>query len=85
MNFTFPFCVGAPEITPLLERLSPMGSLPDETDHVYAGVPPVAASEMLYGAPFVPEGRLDVTIARFPGVTVMDAFFESVCCGEPLS
>src|SRR5262249_3149348 len=37
--------VGVPEITPLTGvRVSPAGSVPLAIDHVYGGVPPVAAS-----------------------------------------
>lgn len=40
-----PVAVGVPEITPeLAASVSPAGRLPDEMDHVYAGVPPFAPS-----------------------------------------
>jgi hypothetical protein len=38
-----PLAVGVPEITPFpAVRVRPAGRLPLVTDHVYAGVPPVA-------------------------------------------
>ena len=47
VNVAVPFAVGVPEITPALESDSPAGRLPDVTDHVYPGVPPVALSVVL--------------------------------------
>jgi hypothetical protein len=34
VNFAVPVAVGVPEITPVLERLSPAGRLPEAIDHV---------------------------------------------------
>jgi hypothetical protein len=42
-----PLAVGVPEITPLGDNVSPAGKLPEITDHVYPGVPPVALSVAL--------------------------------------
>jgi hypothetical protein len=40
-----PVFVGVPEITPVeLAKVSPAGRLPDDTDQVYDGSPPVAAN-----------------------------------------
>ena len=40
-----PVAVGVPEMTPVLAAsVSPAGSAPLAIDHVYGGVPPVAAS-----------------------------------------
>jgi hypothetical protein len=43
----FPLPVGFPEMTPVdAARLSPVGRLPEEIDHVYGAVPPVACSPL---------------------------------------
>jgi hypothetical protein len=39
-----PAAVGVPVSTPLEDKLSPPGKLPEIRDHVYGGVPPVAAN-----------------------------------------
>jgi hypothetical protein len=40
-----PLAVGVPETIPVdAARLSPAGRLPEEIDHVYPAVPPVACS-----------------------------------------
>ena len=39
-----PLAVGVPEITPELASVSPAGKLPELIDHLYPGVPPLAAS-----------------------------------------
>jgi hypothetical protein len=43
--------VGVPDKFPVLaESVNPPGSVPEITDHVYGGVPPVAAKVTKYGA-----------------------------------
>lgn len=42
-----PLVVGVPEIVPALESASPAGSVPDASDHVNPGVPPVALNVAL--------------------------------------
>jgi hypothetical protein len=37
--------VGVPEIAPAVSMESPPGRLPDSSDHVYGGVPPLALTE----------------------------------------
>lgn len=37
-----PGAAGRPLIEPLTERASPLGSVPEEMDHVYGGLPPEA-------------------------------------------
>src|SRR5262245_33456827 len=45
VRFVVPVAGGVPEITPVLAAsVSPAGSAPLAIDHVYGGVPPVAAS-----------------------------------------
>jgi hypothetical protein len=42
-----PFPVGFPETTPVdAVRMSPAGRLPEEIDHVYGAVPPMACSPL---------------------------------------
>src|SRR6185312_505278 len=54
--------VGVPVICPLGARLRPAGRAPVDRAHVYAGVPPLAASVALYGWPTVAGGKvLDAT------------------------
>ena len=49
--------VGVPLITPLDEfSVNPAGNDPDFTDHVYGGLPPLAARVSEYATPTVPEG-----------------------------
>jgi hypothetical protein len=43
VNVNVPVALVVPEITPPALRLSPTGSVPQETFHVYGAVPPVAA------------------------------------------
>src|SRR5215475_7228497 len=44
VKFAVPVAVGVPEIAPeLAASVSPVGSAPLAIDHVYGGVPPVAA------------------------------------------
>ncbi len=66
VNVYLPVAVGVPEITPALLRVSPVGRLPDVTDHVM-GVVPVEDKTALYAVPDVPEERLVVVIAGLPG------------------
>src|SRR5512134_3616853 len=64
-----PTVVGVPLIVPPVDRLSPAGRLPAETDQLYGVVPPVAARVWLYAVPTVPPGRLDVEIVGATAVT----------------
>src|SRR5512139_3476638 len=52
-----PNAVGVPLKTPAVDRESPAGSVPADTDQLYGVVPPVAANVWLYAVPTVPEGR----------------------------
>jgi hypothetical protein len=49
-----PAVVGVPLIAPPVDRESPAGRDPEETDQLYGCVPPVAASVLLYAVPTVP-------------------------------
>ena len=66
-----PAAVGIPEITPAPVRLNPGGKLPAVSDHVYAGVPPVAASVWLYATETVPLGRLAVVTNKGVATTML--------------
>jgi len=74
-NVKLQLCVtlGVPLIVALGEpvvRLKPVHRDPEETVHVYGGVPPVAVTVWLYGVPFRPSGSDDVVIVG--PVTVID-------------
>ena len=47
VNEKLPLEVGAPEITPAEDRLSPEGNCPPVTLQIYAGVPPFAVNATL--------------------------------------
>jgi hypothetical protein len=66
-----PLAVGAPEITPAAESVSPAGRLPCETDHVYAGVPPLAFTVWEKPTPTVAGGKLKGAITRADGAIEM--------------
>lgn len=84
VNVDLPLPVGLPEIVPLLLRLKPAGSVPEETVHAYGVMPPVAARVDEYDCPFVPLGNEVVVMTRgctdAAMATVND--FESDNCGE---
>jgi hypothetical protein len=48
-------------------------------------VPPLADREFEYAAPWVPEGTLDVVIARAAAVTAIDRLTDLACAGLPES
>ena len=58
-----PAAVGVPEIVPAA-KLSPAGSDPLASDHVYGGDPPVALSGWEYPTPTMPAGNEDVVIVN---------------------
>ncbi len=63
----FAAAVGVPVIAPVDGvRANPAGRLPDTSDHVYGGVPPVAPSVALYAVPTCPPGKVVVVTAN-PG------------------
>ena len=66
-----PAAVGVPDIV-LPARLSPAGSDPLVTDHVYGGVPPVASSPCEYAAPTIPAGNDDVVTVKAGALIVND-------------
>ena len=55
-----------------MDKLSPAGREPVDTDQLYGVVPPVAANVWLYDVPTVPEGSgLDVLIASGTAMLTM--------------
>ena len=65
-----PVAVGVPEITPLLLRLKPLGSVPEAKLHVRAPAPPLACRVTEYAAPTVPAVRGEVVVTVGGGVTI---------------
>jgi hypothetical protein len=66
-----PAAVGVPAITPVEEMARPTGHVPDVTDHVYGGTPPVAARVCEYGAPRKLVGKVEgVATASGPRLMV---------------
>ena len=65
-----PAAPGVPDMV-LPARLSPAGSDPLDTDHVYGAVPPVALSPCEYGVPTVPAGNDDVVMVK-PGALIVN-------------
>jgi hypothetical protein len=86
VKLAVPLAVGVPEITPALEKVSPAGRLPADTDQVYPGVPPEAARDALYAVPFVPADNAAVVIASVEGaVIVIDSVAIALTAGDSLS
>jgi hypothetical protein len=73
-----PEVVGVPESTPDEEKLRP-GGVPEDTNHVYGGVPPEAVMVWEYAAPMVPEGSGEVV------VTTREEAMASTSGAEPLT
>lgn len=59
-----PLALGVPEMVPEDDKLRSPGSEPEETDHVYGVVPPVATRLELYDCPIVPPGREEVLMTK---------------------
>jgi len=76
VKFGLPAMLGAPLITPVFAfKVSPAGSDPDATDHVYDPTPPVAAKVTEYGAPTAPVGKGDgVVIVSAPLIVIESGF-----------
>jgi hypothetical protein len=79
VKFAVPVVVGVPLNTPALDKLSPAGTAPVVTDHVYGAVPPVAASVCEYAVPTVPLGSGElVVIDKLAGLIVSANAFVAV-------
>lgn len=61
-----PNVLGVPEISPFVARVTPVGKLPESSDHVYGGTPPDADSVALYGVFCIPFGN-DVVLTTSAG------------------
>ena len=64
VKLAVPVAVGVPLTTPALDKVRPAGRLPTVTDHVYGGVPPVAARVCEYAVPTVPLGSGEVVVTQ---------------------
>jgi hypothetical protein len=74
--------VGVPLIRPVaVFRVSPAGSVPTVSAHVYGGVPPVAASVWEYATPTCPSLRDAVVIDSVVGAIVKVRFLVAFCVG----
>jgi hypothetical protein len=89
VKFELPLAVGVPEITPAFDSVRPAGRLPEEIDHVYPGVPPLALSVKLYATPTCPAPSVVVLIVNgavvVVGEVVMEKLAVFVCAGDSLS
>ena len=78
VKFAVPAAVGTPLITPAADSVSQVGA--PVTDHVYGGVPPVAAKLCEYEVPTAPFGRGDaVVIESGGGSTARTKDFVVIC------
>jgi hypothetical protein len=76
---------GVPLIVPSLERVSPGGKLPEDTNHEYGNTPPVAVSAVAaYEMLTAPFGSVLFVIAR-PALIVIVKACETDCAGELVS
>src|SRR5262249_38223950 len=50
-------------------------------DQVYGAVPPLACRRLEYDEPFVPEGKLDVVIARAGAAMASERVTDLLCAG----
>lgn len=81
----FPAAVGVPEMVPPALRLRPAGRLPEATDQVYPGVPPVACTVVVYVLPTWAFARLEKLIASGEAATAIENEAVWVWAGELLS
>ena len=80
-----PVPVGVPDMMPALDSVRPAGNAPELRDHVYPGVPPLAAKAAEYPVPSSPAASEVVVIASLVAVTLMERLTVCVCAGDPLS
>ena len=80
-----PPATGVPEIVPAALRLRPVGSDPETSAHVYAGVPPVAVSDCEYGAVARALGSVVVLMLRAAPTVIVNAWVAVWCVGVVLS
>src|SRR5262245_8915725 len=72
-------------MTPAADNVRPAGNvvLPELRDHVYGGIPPLAARFSEYGMPIAPLGRGEDVSIESAGVIVIENVLDAVC--TPLS
>jgi hypothetical protein len=85
VKLELPAAVGVPVIAPLAFIDNPFGRLPDVTDQLYGGVPPVAFTDPEYPAPTVPFGRLAVATASAGAVIVIVKLPDAVALAESVT
>src|SRR5205085_2474094 len=68
------------EITPPELNDSPVGSAPDNTDHINPGVPPVAANVCPYATPAVPEVSGDAVVITSAAGAIVTSNCPVVTC-----
>jgi hypothetical protein len=59
--------------------------VPDVTDHVYPGLPPVALKDAVYSVPTWPPASVPELMLNGVVETVIDSCTDAVCAGDPLS
>lgn len=74
---------GVPLMTPAADNVRPAGNVPELTDHVYGGIPPLAARFSEYGMPIAPLGRGEDVSIESAGDIVIENSLDAVC--TPLS
>jgi len=85
VGLKLPDTVGVPLRAPVpLASVSPVGSVPDNTDHERGGVPLMEVNVCEYAVPATPLGRLVVVIVRM-SVTVIWNVRLACCWGVKLS
>jgi hypothetical protein len=62
----------APEMEPVPYKARPEGSVPELSDQVYGGMPPLAASAWEYGTLWVPGGRELVVMTSLGGAIAIE-------------
>jgi hypothetical protein len=63
---------GVPVRVPVLETSDrPVGNLPEATEHVYGGVPPLAAKVWEYGVPTAPPGSCGSVLMLIAGAVIV--------------
>jgi hypothetical protein len=86
VKLNVPLDVGIPEITPVDSAIDrPLGNWPDETDHVYGPVPPVALTELLYDWFTVPLARMAERTTNVGAATDNVNVALADCLGELVS
>jgi hypothetical protein len=70
-------------MTPAADNVRPAGNVPELRDHVYGGIPPLAARLWEYGMLIAPLGRGEAVSIASGGDIVIESALDAVC--TPLS